>query len=102
MSKLEYKKKFYDSGELRWEKWWLDGEYHNEEGPAFVSYKKDGSVWREEWWLNGKRHNEEGPAIIYYERDGSVIGKSWWLDGVNYTEEEWKDLVFRKAFEGAL
>jgi len=74
MSKLDYKKSFYESGELGWEKWKLDGEYHNEEGPAFVSYKKD----------------------------GSVIGKWWYLNGIRCTEEEWKDILFRKAFEGYL
>jgi len=71
MSKLDYSKGFYDSGELLWEGWKLDGKHHNEEGPAHVSYKRDGGVWLKWWYLNG----------------------------VNYTEEEWKDLVFRKVFE---
>ena len=74
MSKLECEKGFYDNGELMWE----------------------------EWFLDGKRHNEEGPAIICYKRDGSVEWEEWWLNGVEYSEEEWRDLVFRRAFEGAL
>ena len=99
MSKLECEKGFYDNGELMWEEWFLDGKRHNEEGPAIICYKRDGSVEWEEWWLNGKRHNEEGPAIICYMRDGSVWREEWYLNGVRYSEEEWKDLVFRRAFE---
>jgi len=74
MSELKYKKKFYESGELRWEEWSLDGEWHNEEGPTLICYRKD----------------------------GSVSGKWWFLNGVEYSEEEWKEIVFRKVFEGAL
>jgi len=74
MSKLKHEKKFYDSGELMWETWRLNGEFHNEEGPARICYMRDGSVWWEEWYLNG----------------------------VRYSEEEWRDLVFRRAFEGYL
>ena len=73
MSKLDYEKGFYDSGELRWETWKLNGKYHNEEGPAFIWYRENGSVWRK-WWR---------------------------LNGVEYSEEEWHEIVFRKAFEKA-
>jgi len=99
MSKLKHESSFYDNGELMWEEWSLDGEYHNDEGPAYIRYRRDGSVWWKEWRLNGKRHNEEGPAYIKYERDGSVRLIYWFLNGIRYTEEEWKDLVFSKAFE---
>jgi len=58
-------------------------------------------MW-ETWRLDGKLHNEEGPATISYEKDGSVRLKEWRLNGVDYTEEEWKDILFRKAFEGYL
>jgi len=102
MSKLDYEKGFYDSGELWQEGWYLNGKLHNEEGPARIYYRRDGSVRWKEWFLDGKRHNEEGPAFIGYREDGSVIGEGWYLDGVNYTEEEWKDILFRKAFERAL
>ena len=102
MSKLDYSKGFYDSGELMWEKWRLNGEFHNEEGPARIWYRGNGSVEWEEWFLDGKRHNEEGPAYIGYRRDGSVWREEWWLNGVRYSEEEWRDILFRKAFEGAL
>ena len=102
MSKLKYEKKFYDSGELKWEWWFLNGKHHNDDGPAFIWYRKNGSVWREGWYLNGKLHNEESPAFIGYRGDGSVDCEGWWLDGVEYSEEEWKEIVFRKVFEGAL
>jgi len=102
MSKLDYEKTFYDSGELWQERWYLDGKLHNDEGPAIICYRRDGSVRWKEWFLDGKRHNEEGPTIICYREDGCVEWEKWFLDGVEYSEEEWRDLMFRKAFEGAL
>ena len=102
MSKLKHNKGFYDSGELRRETWRLNGKHHNEEGPAYIWYRKDGSVDCEGWYLDGELHNEAGPAYIGYREDGSIRCKWWWLDGVKYTEEEWKDLVFRQVFEEVL
>jgi len=102
MSKLDYSKGFYDSGELMWEWWKLNGKWHNEEGPARIYYRENGSVKWKEWYLNGKFHNEEGPALIWYRKNGSVKWEKWRLDGVEYSEEEWRDLVFRRAFEEVL
>ncbi len=68
---MRYEQSFYDSGELRWEQWYLDDKLHNEEGPAIIGYGRYGQVW----W------------------------KQWFLHGVQYDEKEWSDLVFRKALE---
>ena len=61
-------------------RWYLDGKYHREDGPAIE--RTDGSKY---WHLNGKFHRKDGPAI---ERtDGS---KYWYLNGKQLTEEEFK------------
>ena len=50
-------------------KWFLNGELHREDGPAF-----EYANGRKEWWLNGYLHREDGPAVE--RRSGT---KEWWL-----------------------
>ena len=57
--------------------WFLNGEYHREDGPA-IEYP-DGT---KEWRLNGEYHREDGPA--YENPDGT---KYWLLNG-NETHPE--------------
>ena len=38
--------------------WYLDGQYHREDGPAVEMV--DGT---NKWFLDGKLHREDGPAI---------------------------------------
>ena len=52
-------------------KWYLDGEPHRVDGPAY-----EGADGSKEWWLNGKLHRVDGPAIEF--ADGR---KEWWLNG---------------------
>ena len=81
--------------------WYLNGEYHREDGPAVEwadgtkSWWLNGKCHREDgpdvewangdkyWWLNGKFHREDGPAIEY--ADGT---KAWYLNGKRLDPEE--------------
>ena len=47
------------------------GEYHREDGPAFI--RPNGDCF---WYKNGKRHRENGPAVEY--TNGY---KQWWVEG---------------------
>ena len=64
--------------------WWLNGQLHREDGPAYCWF-----AGHKEWWLNDKRYRENGPAVEY--ADGS---KSWYLNGKKYTEEEYVMIQF--------
>ena len=95
---IEYKVKVDANGTKHW---YLNGEYHREDGPA-CEYSNGDKAWylngelhREDgpaiedadgdkfWYLNGQRHREDGPAI---ERaDGH---KSWHLNDEKLTEQE--------------
>lgn len=89
-----------------YKEWWLNGERHREDGPAFEDsngskqwyingerHREDGpavehSSGRKEWYLNGLRHRENGPAVEYPDGD-----KFWWINNEQLTEEEfnqWK------------
>jgi len=80
-------------------KWYLKGDLHREDGPAFID--SDGSQF---WYLKGKLHRENGPAVEYqngekewylkgkrHNRNGPAIeyvhgGKKWFINGMQYTE----------------
>ena len=87
--------------------WRLNGELHNENGPAII--RSDGSKY---WYINGKLHNKNGPAIIdiggskywyingeRHNENGQAImeangNKRWFINDKEYTEE--KFLIYKK------
>jgi hypothetical protein len=95
---IKYEVKVYADGSKYW---YLNGQRHREDGPAFE--RRDGY---KSWWLNGKRHREDGPAVecadgdkAWYlngkrhRADGPAIeysngGKYWYLNGESLTQEE--------------
>jgi len=89
------------------QQWWLNGEYHRVDGPAFIHV--DGSqIWfingklhrvdgpaiirangYQAWYLNGKLHRENGPAIIF-----ANDRQEWFLNGNEISDaeiKEWQD-----------
>ena len=100
---IEYTVTVCDNGDR---KWFLNGEYHREDGPAieFISgYKAwylNGEFHREDgpavewcdgdkyWYLNGKFHREDGPAIEWANG-----GKEWYINGKYLTEEEFLQMT---------
>jgi len=63
--------------------WYLNGQRHREDGPAYES-----TSGTKEWWLNNQLHREDGPAHI-----GSAGKVEWWLNGKQLSEEEWKERI---------
>jgi len=55
-----------------------------------TSYYKDGSVSFEYYYIDGEPHRVDGPAYIHYYKDGSVSFEHYYLDGKEYTKEEWE------------
>ncbi len=60
------------------------GDRHREDGPAFISTYKDGTIRREEFWRRGERYNITGPAIIGYNNDGSIFVEHYYLSVSRY------------------
>ena len=58
--------------------WYLNGELHREDGPAFECSSGD-----KQWYLNGQLHREDGPAFEYANGE-----KGWYLNGEEYSKEE--------------
>ena len=83
------------------ERWYLDGRYHRDGGPAEIwvgggecwyqygKYHRDGGPaityanGTEYWYQNGQIHRDDGPAATY--ADGTEL---WYQHGKQLTEEE--------------
>lgn len=81
--------------------WYLDGEYHREDGPAvmftdgYTMWYQHGKKHREGgpaiskpdgtkvWYYCGQRHRMDGPASIYPEGH-----KCWYIFGLRVTSSE--------------
>ena len=71
-------------GEYEGDFWYLDGEYHREDGgPATFC----GGV--RSWYKHGKYHRDSGPAYIENMGKG-VVSLSWYLEGISFREERVK------------
>jgi antitoxin component YwqK of YwqJK toxin-antitoxin module len=65
---------------------WLDkdGEFHREDGPAYIRYNENGNIDLEDYYLNGKTHREDGPASISYYNNGNIQCEYYYLNGKGY------------------
>ena len=63
--------------ENRSQRWYLNGQYHREDGPAIEHH--DGTKY---WFFHGERHRLDGPAVM------RSTGKTkWWINDYNVTEK---------------
>ncbi len=62
--------------------WTLNGEFHNESGPAIVCHNGT-----KKWYQNGVPHNTKGPSVIWNTGE-----KKYHIRGTMYPYEEWRRL----------
>jgi antitoxin component YwqK of YwqJK toxin-antitoxin module len=77
---MKIEKKYYDSGHLYKETYFLDNIVHRDDGPAEICYYPSGKIASEEYYVNGKRHRINGPAYITYEEYGDIISEQHWIN----------------------
>ena len=108
MSNAEVKKTYHENGNIYSESCYLDGKYHREDGPAFISYFMNGNVCCEFYYIMGERHRESGPAYICYDENGNIHLEEYYINGKVLTREKWYsrlsteqkvNLLFRKGNE---
>ncbi len=58
--------------------WYLNGNYHRQDGPA-VQWANG----HKSWWLHGKLHRQNGPAVEWSNGE-----KEWWLHGKRYATQD--------------
>lgn len=57
-----------ETGAVRLEEYWLDGQLHRENGPATIMWTPEGTLSAEQYFWHGIQHREpgEGPALVTY------------------------------------
>lgn len=59
--------------------WYLNNKLHREEGPSFVSIKRNSITL--EWHAEGKLHRKDGPSHVFiYDQKGTIISDSSWYE----------------------
>ena len=86
---------YYDKEKTKkhFESWKLNGKYHREDGPAFIEYRNDGSIWSKHYCINGKFHREDGPAFIEYNSNGNIASERYYINGIESSKEEYLKLI---------
>lgn len=56
--KFSHSEMKYETGELHYESFSLNNQLHNENGPAWIAYLKDGSISAEAYYLNGTPYHD--------------------------------------------
>jgi antitoxin component YwqK of YwqJK toxin-antitoxin module len=80
-------KAYQDDGSLCNEVYYKDGEYHREDGPAYIRYYENGNIEFETWYRGGNHHRLDGPALMEYYEDGSLKEESWYKHDKPHRED---------------
>ena len=56
---LRHRKWFYENGQLKFQSWFLNGQIHRVNGPAFEEFDENGQLVHQEWHLDGRRLSKE-------------------------------------------
>jgi antitoxin component YwqK of YwqJK toxin-antitoxin module len=78
--------KYYENGNKSYEYYYLNGESHRENGPAYQYWYENGNKRYEYYYLNGKRHRENGPAYQYWYKNGNKRYEIYYLNGKYHRE----------------
>jgi antitoxin component YwqK of YwqJK toxin-antitoxin module len=71
-------KTFDDKDHILFKKYFVNGELHNEFGPAMISYFRRGKVLRKEYYQNGKMFRENKlPNREVFDKRGELNISSW-------------------------
>ena len=81
--------RYFKSGKIEFQSWFLNGKRHRNDGPSSIGYYLNGEIEFEHWHLNNKLHRTDGPAVVHYNKSGKIISKCWWINGSSIYPNEW-------------
>ena len=81
---------YYGNGQVASETYCLNGNLHNDNGPAYREWYENGQVKYEIYYLKGKYHNDNGPAFRAWYENGLVVYETYDLDGVMLSKEKFE------------
>ncbi len=92
---------YYRDGSLKDEAYYIDGKVHREDGPAGIRYNEDGYVESEIYCIMDKLHRDDGPALIRYNQDGEVTKERWFKHGKEYIPSQEQVDAYRNKSKAA-
>ena len=78
---------YYENGQKKLEQCFLNGQRHNENGPAFQEWFENGQKKLEQWYLNGERHRKDGPTFQMWDENGNLTDQIWYLNNKRHRED---------------
>ncbi|MCP4649546.1 MAG: hypothetical protein GY853_05635, partial [PVC group bacterium] len=91
--------RFYRDGQKKYEEYCIKGNLHNKNEPAIIFWHENGQKRYEGYYIDGKRHNENGPACIYWYDSGQKHHEEYWIDGKELTKEDFLQFTSQKPVE---
>jgi len=85
--------RYYNNGQVREKIYSKNSStiFNRNIGPAYQLFYKNGIKKRIMFIIDGSYHNENGPAIITYDVNGKIDTEDYYLSGVLYeTKEKWQ------------
>jgi hypothetical protein len=68
-------------GRLVVEAWYVRGELHREDGPAWRKWDAEGRLVEEKWYVRGELHRGDGPAWRRWDSAGRLVKEKWFVRG---------------------
>ena len=93
---MKPEEEYYSNGNKATERWYLNGKYHREDGPAYKKWFYNSNIRIELWFKYGKRHRENGPAFIIYNQDGSVKESTYFINGIQLSLKDIRKIKLEK------
>lgn len=81
-SKMKTIEEVFDGKALTKRVYLSNGLPHNEDGPAVILFRDDGSVLAEYYHVNGDLHRTDGPAILMYNTLGKSVCCWYYINGL--------------------
>ncbi len=72
------KTKIYRNRILVCVEWDSYGKLHRFDGPACITYRKNGTVKKEAWYTYGLLNKSDGPAITAWDNKGAIKSTIWY------------------------
>ena len=93
----DHKKEYYKSGKIWREYYYLQGQYHRIDGPAYIYYFESGKIEREYYYLQDQCHRIDGPAVIYYNESGKIKQEYYLLQGKRHRIDGPADICYYES-----
>jgi len=95
--KLQLTQRFFGRGrkQINVEICTLDGKKHNENGPAYREWYKNGKIKVELFYFHGQYHNGKGIASRNWDENGVLFNEQYFLNGINRTKEQFDKETYK-------